>query len=150
MRGAYVRKKRRVTKRTMIAAIVVLITFSFILRGSADSPADLKRVAFDAIDRNADPIALVGDVIYYYGEPGMQEYETAKISQSDVGADRTHRESRRGGVADQCMGEMGIRKTSHSDCDGDGLTSRRFADPGKHSAQAAGRRGSGPHGGSQC
>src|SRR5262249_91373 len=33
----------------------------------------------DAIDRNADPIALVGDVIYYYGEPGMQEYETAKF-----------------------------------------------------------------------
>jgi len=63
----------------MIAAIVVLITFSFILRGSADSPADLKRVAFDAIDRNADQIALVGDVIYYYGEPGMQEYETAKF-----------------------------------------------------------------------
>ena len=79
MRRAYVRKKRRVTKRTMIAAIVVLITFSFILRGSADSPADLKRVAFDAIDRNADQIALVGDVIYYYGEPGMQEYETAKF-----------------------------------------------------------------------
>ena len=79
MRGVYVRKKRRVPKRTMIAAIVVLITFSFILRGSADSPADLKRVAFDAIDRNADQIALVGDVIYYYGEPGMQEYETAKF-----------------------------------------------------------------------
>jgi len=79
MRGVYVRKKRRVTKITMIAAIVVLITFSFILRGSADSPADPKRVAFDAIDRNADQIALVGDVIYYYGEPGMQEYETAKF-----------------------------------------------------------------------
>ena len=79
MRGVYVRKKRRVPKRTMIAAIVVLITFSFILRGSADSPADLKRVAFDAIDRNADQIALVGDVIYNYGEPGMQEYETAKF-----------------------------------------------------------------------
>src|SRR5262249_60061799 len=79
MRGVYVRKKRRVPKRTMIAAIVVLITFSFILRGSADSPADPKRVAFDAIDRNADQIALVGDVIYYYGEPGMQEYETAKF-----------------------------------------------------------------------
>jgi aminobenzoyl-glutamate utilization protein B len=79
MRDVYVRRKRRVTKRTMIAAIVVLITFSFILRGSADSPADPKRVAFDAIDRNADQIALVGDVIYYYGEPGMQEYETAKF-----------------------------------------------------------------------
>src|SRR5215472_218355 len=78
MRGVYVRKKRRVPKRTMIAAIVVLITFSFILRGSAESPADPKRVAFDAIDRNADQIALVGDVIYYYGEPGMQEYETSK------------------------------------------------------------------------
>jgi hypothetical protein len=79
MQEAYAIRKRHVTKRIMIAAIVVLITFTFILRGSADSPVDPKRVAFDAIDRNADQIALVGDVIYYFGEPGMQEYESSKF-----------------------------------------------------------------------
>jgi len=79
MQEEYLISKRHTMKRTVIAAIVVLITFTFILRGSADSPADPKRVAFDAIDRNADQIALVGDVIYYYGEPGMQEYESSKF-----------------------------------------------------------------------
>ena len=79
MQGACVISKSCVTKKIVFAAIMVFIMFVFVLRGSADSPADPKRVAFDAIDRNADQIALVGDVIYYFGEPGMQEYETSKF-----------------------------------------------------------------------
>jgi aminobenzoyl-glutamate utilization protein B len=34
---------------------------------------------FDYIDRNARAIALVGDNIFYFGELGMQEFETAKL-----------------------------------------------------------------------
>src|SRR6266850_1464867 len=34
---------------------------------------------FDAIDRNAHAIALLGDNIFYFGELGMQEFETAKL-----------------------------------------------------------------------
>ena len=45
---------------------------------TADAPADMKRVAFEAIDRNAEQIATVGDVLYYFAEPGMQEYESSK------------------------------------------------------------------------
>ena len=67
-------------KKFSITIITFAITFGFLLRtGTADSPADPKRVAFETIDRNADQIALVGDVIYYFGEPGMQEYETSKF-----------------------------------------------------------------------
>src|ERR1044071_4149695 len=45
---------------------------------TAESPSDPKKVAFEVVDRNAEQIATLGDVIYYYGEPGMQEYETSK------------------------------------------------------------------------
>jgi aminobenzoyl-glutamate utilization protein B len=38
-----------------------------------------KRHAFDVIDRNARAIALTGDNIFYFGELGNQEYETAAL-----------------------------------------------------------------------
>jgi aminobenzoyl-glutamate utilization protein B len=79
MQDTRVMGKNHVMRRTMVAVIAVLVTFAFILRGRADSPGDPKRVALDAIDRNAEQIALVGDVIYYFGEPGMQEYESSKF-----------------------------------------------------------------------
>jgi len=59
----------------VIAAAAVAFIFPV---ATADSPTDPKRVAFEAIDRNADQIATVGDVLYYFGEPGMQEYESSK------------------------------------------------------------------------
>src|SRR6266705_5725884 len=34
---------------------------------------------FDYVDRNARAIALLGDNIFYFGELGMQEFETAKL-----------------------------------------------------------------------
>ena len=37
---------------------------------------------FDTIDRNARAIALLGDNIFYFGELGMQEFETAKLMTS--------------------------------------------------------------------
>jgi aminobenzoyl-glutamate utilization protein B len=42
---------------------------------------DAKKHAADTIDRNADQIALVGDTLYYFAEPGMQEFESAKFLQ---------------------------------------------------------------------
>jgi len=59
----------------VIAVVAVAFVFP---AATADSPNDPKRVAFEAIDRNADQIATVGDVLYYFGEPGMQEYESSK------------------------------------------------------------------------
>jgi aminobenzoyl-glutamate utilization protein B len=38
-----------------------------------------KTVANEAIDRNADQIATIGDTVYYFGELGMQEVESAKF-----------------------------------------------------------------------
>src|SRR5262245_12655814 len=66
---------RNGTLAFVIAAAAVAFIFPV---ATADSPTDPKRIAFEAIDRNADQIATVGDVLYYFGEPGMQEYESSK------------------------------------------------------------------------
>src|SRR3712207_5540839 len=41
-----------------------------------------KRFAFDYVERNARAIALLGDNIFYFGELGMQEFETARLMTS--------------------------------------------------------------------
>ncbi len=65
--------------KVSLAFIVSAIALAFVFpAGTAESPSDPKRVAFESIDRNAEQIATVGDVLYYFGEPGMQEYESSK------------------------------------------------------------------------
>src|ERR1700733_14029077 len=54
------------------AAILSIAT----LAGAAETPKD---VAFQAVDRNSDAMAKIGDSIYYFGELGMQEFESAKL-----------------------------------------------------------------------
>jgi len=46
--------------------------------GGAETSAP-KALAYDAVDRNADAIAAIGDTVYYFGELGMQEVESAKF-----------------------------------------------------------------------
>jgi aminobenzoyl-glutamate utilization protein B len=68
-------------KRTgSIMSLVAALALAFVFTpATADSPSDPKRVAFEVVDRNAEQIATVGDVLYYYAEPGMQEHESAKF-----------------------------------------------------------------------
>lgn len=63
---------------------LVLVILALALAGvfparTAESPSEPKRVAFAVVDRNVEQIAAVGDVLYYFAEPGMQEYESAKF-----------------------------------------------------------------------
>ena len=46
---------------------------------SSDKIAPEKQAVLDYIDRNADALACLGDNIFYFGELGMQEYETAAL-----------------------------------------------------------------------
>jgi aminobenzoyl-glutamate utilization protein B len=62
----------------IMALLFVAFGVSIFPSASADSPSDPKRLAFEAVDRNAEAIATVADVLYYFGEPGMQEYESSK------------------------------------------------------------------------
>jgi len=38
-----------------------------------------KQLAFTAIERNAAEMAAISDSIFYFGEPGMQEFESTKL-----------------------------------------------------------------------
>jgi aminobenzoyl-glutamate utilization protein B len=74
--GTSSKPKRTGSITFLIAALAFLFVFA---PATADSPSDPKRVAFEVVDRNAEQIAIVGDVLYYYAEPGMQEHESAKF-----------------------------------------------------------------------
>jgi aminobenzoyl-glutamate utilization protein B len=51
-----------------------------LLAHSAGAQTDARKaLAYAAIDRNADQIATIGDTVYYFGELGMQEIESAKF-----------------------------------------------------------------------
>jgi len=66
-------------KNFLVGVVVLVINLAFgFSAGTNESPADPKRFAIDVVERNADQIATVGDVLYYFGEPGMQEYESSK------------------------------------------------------------------------
>jgi len=41
---------------------------------------NLKREAFQFIDRNQDEIAKIGDAVFYFGELGMQEFKTSEYT----------------------------------------------------------------------
>src|SRR2546427_1505289 len=46
---------------------------------AAATTPEAKQQAFEAIERNAEQIALVGDSLFYFGELGMQELESTKF-----------------------------------------------------------------------
>jgi aminobenzoyl-glutamate utilization protein B len=64
----------RPTLSCLAAAILTLLLATPVLAG--ESPKD---VAYEAVERNADTMAKIGDAIFYYGELGMQEFESAKL-----------------------------------------------------------------------
>ena len=69
----------KVLVRLHVAIITAVLATGFSsLAGTAETSSDPKRTAFETIDRNAEQIATVGDVLYYFGEPGMQEHESSK------------------------------------------------------------------------
>jgi aminobenzoyl-glutamate utilization protein B len=53
---------------------------ALLLAHAAGAQSDARKaLAYAAIDRNADQIATIGDTVYYFGELGMQEIESAKF-----------------------------------------------------------------------
>ncbi len=78
MRYRNVCGNRFVKKRWLFSAALAVFVAGVFPLATADTPGDAKKLALEVVDRNAEPIATVGDVLYYFGEPGMQEYESAK------------------------------------------------------------------------
>jgi len=60
--------------------VTVLWTLGFLVSFVSHAQVDERRkLALDAVERNAAQIALVGDSLYYFAELGMQEFESAKF-----------------------------------------------------------------------
>ncbi len=57
----------------------VLMGVTVLAASVSAEPDAPKALAYEAVDRNAEQIAAVGDTVYYFGEPGMQEFESAKF-----------------------------------------------------------------------
>ena len=45
-----------------------------------------KSFVFDFVERNAKAVATIGDSVFYFGELGMQEVESAKLMTETGGA----------------------------------------------------------------
>jgi hypothetical protein len=99
----------------IMALLFVAFGVSIFPSASADSPSDPKRVAFEAVDRNAEAIATVGDVLYYFGEPGMQEYESSKYLKQTLEQIGFNVELGGAGLPTNRLGKMGIGKTGDHD-----------------------------------
>jgi aminobenzoyl-glutamate utilization protein B len=62
--------------RHFVATLAIGTAFLTTWPASAD---DRKQLAFETVDRNAQAMADISDSIYYFGELGMQEFESTKL-----------------------------------------------------------------------
>ena len=47
--------------------------------GAAGAADERKQLAFDVIERNAQQMTDISDALFYFGELGMQEFESTKL-----------------------------------------------------------------------
>lgn len=139
--------KKSLRRKVYLAFTATVFAFAFVIPArTAESPGDPKRFAFDVVDRNADQIATVGDVLYYFAEPGMQEYESAKFVKETLESAGFKVELGGAGMLTNVWATWGSGKPVIAICDGDGRAPRGITDSGKHSAEAASRRRTGSYG----
>src|SRR3954462_10321416 len=62
--------------RHLLPACMLAALNSTFVQAATD---EQKQMAYGSIDRNAGEIATVSDSLYYFAEPGMQEFESAKL-----------------------------------------------------------------------
>src|SRR6266513_4225284 len=62
--------------RRVVGLVAAGLACSLSLPAAAD---DRKQLAFEVVDRNAQAMTDISDSIYYFGELGMQEFESAKL-----------------------------------------------------------------------
>ena len=65
--------------QTKLIAKLALSVLLLPLMASGQAPRDPKATAFQAVDRNKDEIAKIGDAVFSFAELGMQEIETSAL-----------------------------------------------------------------------
>ncbi len=65
--------------RALLLGSAAVLAFAALVPPALAEPDGAKATAYDAVERNAEQIATIGDTVYYFGELGMQEFESAKF-----------------------------------------------------------------------
>src|SRR5262245_22840864 len=67
----------------------ILLTLGFLLAPAlpADANDAPKQLAFEVVDRNAQQMTDISGAIFYFGELGMQEFESTKLLNDTLTAD---------------------------------------------------------------
>jgi aminobenzoyl-glutamate utilization protein B len=69
-----------VSRRSILhAAAAAVLSLGVLTAPARAEPDGAKALARDLVERNAEQIATVGDTVYYFGELGMQEVESARF-----------------------------------------------------------------------
>ena len=66
-------------RKDILQSVVVAVFFGTLTGSALAEPNAAKVSANEVIERNAEQISIVGDTVYYFGELGMQEFESAKF-----------------------------------------------------------------------
>ena len=62
-----------------VGAYVPVIRTGNLVVTSGQLPFIGKQLAFDVVDRNAEQMTALSDSIFFFGEPGMQEFEATRL-----------------------------------------------------------------------
>ena len=99
-----------------------------------------QRFLFDYVDRNARAIALLGDNIFYFGELGMQEFESAKLMTGLLGEGRLPGRARHRGLSDRVLRHLRLRPSGGRDPYRIRFRAGQFAGRRRHRAEVHRRR----------
>lgn len=69
----------KLISRTMLTVVIAIVLATM---AEAQTTDPRKSIANEVIERNSNAITQLGDAIYFFGEPGMQEFESTKLLQS--------------------------------------------------------------------
>lgn len=72
-------RQERIVGRPLLLMGSALVGLGILATVPARAADEHKTTAFQIIDRNAKQIADIGDAVFFYAEPGMQEFESTKL-----------------------------------------------------------------------
>src|SRR5882757_9456488 len=66
-------------RKNILQSVLAAFFLGTLTASALADPNASKVLANEVIERNAEQIATIGDTVYYFGELGMQEFESAKF-----------------------------------------------------------------------
>jgi aminobenzoyl-glutamate utilization protein B len=73
-------------RRARSGWLTTAVALGLIFPVASQAAEDRKAIAFDTVDRNAQAMIDISDSLYYFGELGMQEFESTKLLKDTLAA----------------------------------------------------------------